>query len=375
VRGEHARRRHRLAGGLEGDPALLHQHADPLQAQEGRMPLVHVVDVRGDAQGFQGPHPADAEEDLLANPHFLVAAVELAGDLAVLGGVLRHVGVEQIQRHPPHPHAPDLRLDLPPGEVHADHHRRLVAEHLRHRQVVEIVPREQLQLPPVGVEALAEVALLVQQPDPRQRDAQLRGALEVVARQHAQPAGVDRQRLGQPELGAEVRDPGRLRRAVVLRPPRAARQVVLQLVVRAPELGEEPGVPAARVQPLLADLPEHVHGIVPGGLPELRIQSPEHVADLPAPRPAQVHRQIDQPREVLRQRRLDLKRSQWSHRLGQVLTHAAPKARSHPEPTSNTSVNSPGKITSIATQRVRSKEDFALPVGGDSPGPAAVTVL
>ena len=309
VGGEHVRRRHRLAGRLEGDAPLLHQNADALEAEEGGVALVHVEHVGLDAQELQGPHPAYAEENLLADPHFLVAAVELAGDLAILGRVLRHVGVQQVQGDPAHADVPDLGLDVPPGELHLHHGRRVVAEHLGDGEIVEVVPREQLELPSVGVEALAEVALLVQQSHPHQRDAQLGGALEVVARQHAQAARVDRQRLGQAELGAEIRDPRAVGGAVVVRPPRAAGEVVLQLVVGAAELGHEPGVPTARIEPLLADLPEHGDGVVTGAFPQVGVEAAEHIADLPAPGPAEVHGQLNQTGQVLRQRRFDLESS------------------------------------------------------------------
>jgi hypothetical protein len=61
-----------------------------------------------------------------------------------------------------------------------------------------------LLLPALRVERLVEVALVVQDADADQRDAQVAGALEVVAGQHPQAAGVDRQALVQPELHREV---------------------------------------------------------------------------------------------------------------------------------------------------------------------------
>ena len=58
-----------------------------------------------------------------------------------------------------------------------------------------------LLLPAVGVQALVEVALVVEQPDADQRHAQVRGALEVVAGQDAQAARVDGHATRQAELG------------------------------------------------------------------------------------------------------------------------------------------------------------------------------
>src|SRR5581483_10490447 len=61
-------------------------------------------------------------------------------------------------------------------------------------------------LAPVALDALAEVALWVEEADADEGDAQIAGLFAVVAGKNAQAARVDRQRLMQPELGAKVRD-------------------------------------------------------------------------------------------------------------------------------------------------------------------------
>ena len=91
----------------------------------------------------------------------------------------------------------------------------LVAQQ-RQRQPVGVEHRVVLLLPAVAVQALAEVAGLVEQADADDRHADVRGRLEVVAREDAQAAGVLRQRRGDAELGAEVGD----RRRARPRPPR-----------------------------------------------------------------------------------------------------------------------------------------------------------
>ena len=63
-----------------------------------------------------------------------------------------------------------------------------------------------LELPAVGVELLVEVALGVQQADADEGHAEVGRRLEMVAGQHAEAAGVLRQRLGEAELGGEVGD-------------------------------------------------------------------------------------------------------------------------------------------------------------------------
>ena len=72
--------------------------------------------------------------------------------------------------------------------------------------VVEVVARGSFLLPAVGVEVLAEVALAVEQADADQRQAEVAGALQVVAGEDAEAAGVDRQAFVEAELGGEVGD-------------------------------------------------------------------------------------------------------------------------------------------------------------------------
>ena len=63
-----------------------------------------------------------------------------------------------------------------------------------------------LLLPAVGRQALVEVALRIHEADADQRHAEVARFLAVIAGQHAEAAGVDRQRLVQRELGGEVGD-------------------------------------------------------------------------------------------------------------------------------------------------------------------------
>ncbi len=60
-------------------------------------------------------------------------------------------------------------------------------------------------LPALAIQALAEVALAVEQADSDQRNIEVGRALDVIAGEHAQAARVNRQRFVQPELGREVR--------------------------------------------------------------------------------------------------------------------------------------------------------------------------
>ena len=74
------------------------------------------------------------------------------------------------------------------------------------RQLARIVIRVHRLLPAIRIDDLAEVALAIQQADSKDRYAQIACGLELVARDVAEAAGVDGQRLLQHELHAEVSD-------------------------------------------------------------------------------------------------------------------------------------------------------------------------
>ena len=96
-----------------------------------------------------------------------------------------------------------------------------------HRQQAVIDVEVVLVLPAVAIEPLPEVALVVVQADADERDAEVRRALDVIAGEDAEAAGVDRQRLVQAELGREVRDRPRPEHAGVARAPGVRRVQVL----------------------------------------------------------------------------------------------------------------------------------------------------
>ena len=63
---------------LEGDRVGLHVEAGPLENGERRVALVQVAHVGSDAQLLEQPPSADAERDLLLEPHLGAPAVQVA---------------------------------------------------------------------------------------------------------------------------------------------------------------------------------------------------------------------------------------------------------------------------------------------------------
>src|SRR5688572_29528407 len=96
MRREHRRRTDLVERLLEGR-ALLDEIADPLQDDEGRVPFVQMKDQGIRPERLQRPDAPDAEDDLLLNARFTIAAVEPRREFAVPGYVFFEVGIEQIE--------------------------------------------------------------------------------------------------------------------------------------------------------------------------------------------------------------------------------------------------------------------------------------
>ena len=88
-----------LRPGLVERRALRDQLAGPLGEQERRVALVEVPDGGREAERAERAHAADAQDQLLVQPHLAAADVQDVGDRPVLDRVLGYVGVEQQHRH------------------------------------------------------------------------------------------------------------------------------------------------------------------------------------------------------------------------------------------------------------------------------------
>ena len=213
---------------------LLDQVADPLQHDEAGVAFVQMKDPRRHAERLQRPDAADAEDDLLLDARLAIAAVQARRQLAVPGRVLFEIGVEQIQLHAAEAHAPDRHQHRAIAERHRGDARLAVRRQRRlDRRVGPVQPLVALFLPAFGGDVLVEVALRIHEPDADERHAEVARFLAVIAGEHAETAGVDRQRLVQRELGGEVGDrPAELRKAA--RPPGVARAARARRARRSP---------------------------------------------------------------------------------------------------------------------------------------------
>ena len=272
VRGEDAAGGDRLQGLDEGKFFPGHQHPDPLQPQECRVPLVHVKNRRLDAHRVECPHPTDAQHDLLPHPHVVVAPVQLVGDVPVILRIGPKIGVEEEQAGQADPHFPNLRLHFSPGHVQLDHHGSFPVggQGLADRQILENVVDDARLLPAVLVDALGEISEAVEQADRHERQAEVAGRFAVVARQDAETPRVDRQGLVETKLGGKISHQGLLfflLGKILGKPGGLAVEVGLQFFVNFFHPFPERFVFGRRLQAGLLDQPKHFDGAMTALLP------------------------------------------------------------------------------------------------------------
>ena len=288
------RREHRGLGYaavcLVGREPLFHVFAESLQGHERGVSLVGVPHIGVDPERPEHAYSADPEHDLLPEPHLVVAGVQLLGEGPVLGIVQVDVGVHQEDGRPADQQFPHAEVD---GTA-VQGHRRVraflpVSPHLANGHGGRIERLLDRELPSVLRHSLPEIALLVEQADADQGDAEVAGLLEVVAGQDSEPAGIDRDRSVHAELGAEVGDPARSQVTMGLTEPAASLlehciefhgdRVVLAQKDRIARRFRHPG----GVHPA-----QHLDGVlaVPG--PQGRIETLKQGARVLVPRPPQV---------------------------------------------------------------------------------------
>ena len=282
---------------VERASRLLHVLASPLQHGERGVPLVQVADVRGDAEQAQQAPAEHPEQQLLLETQLGPAAVQLAGDgpdVRRVGGV---VGVEQVQPASSHLHFPGPDPHRAAGE-RGGHPEPLavLGSDGKNRKLAGLVDRIERLLVAVGVELLAEVSLLVEQPHGHHGNAEVARRLQLVAGDVAEAAGVDRQRLAQHVLHAEVRHGPERRGSVYGLEPGRRRVRFLGLRQQLFHPCAQRGVETSQLlgRGGLQDQPR-----VPRELPQLGVELLPDLVGRVVPRPAEVERQTGEGIGVL----------------------------------------------------------------------------
>ena len=129
-------------------------------------------------------------------------------------------------------------------------------------------------------------------PTPTSGQPQIGGRLDVIAREDAEAARVDRQRLVQAELGGEVRDGPRPEHARMAHAPRLrGREVLLHAPVRVVDPAVQAQLRDPRFQPLGREPLQQGDRVVRERAPLPRIEIAEQAGRLRVPAPPQVRRE------------------------------------------------------------------------------------
>ena len=199
-----------LAWNLAGSVVEVHAFFDHASAYgledcEAAVAFVEVEDSGSDAHGFECAEAAYAEEEFLADAGATVAAVEARGEFEVLGGVAGDVGVEEEKVAAADFDSPDLGADgAATGLDFDDDGFAVCADGGLHGELVDVGLEVVFELPSGVVEALEEVSLAIEEADADERDVEVGCALDVVASEDAETAGVDGERFVQAEFSGEV---------------------------------------------------------------------------------------------------------------------------------------------------------------------------
>ena len=269
VRRENRRGPDRLERRLERR-AVLDQITDALQHDKRRVSFIEVPGRWLNPHRFEGANAANAEDDLLLNARLAIAAVEARRQFAVPRRVLLEIGVEEKQPHAAEQNLPHRHEHRAIPERHGDDARTAVGADGRfNRRVGPVHANVDFLLPPFRRHRLVEVALRIHEADADERNPEVARFLAVIAGEHTEAAGVNRQRLVEREFGREVGN--RAGRAMVTMPPRIEGRA--RCVERhdggVVEL-EEPFVLCSLLEELGRDEPEHEDRVV-RGLPPKRV--------------------------------------------------------------------------------------------------------
>ncbi len=251
-----------------------------------------MTDLDLDAKPLQQQPATAAEDDLLQQSALCSRRVQRGGDRTIPGRIHRIVRVEEVQHEPTDPNLPDSDEERTSGQVHRepDASAVLIGDG-RDGQAGGIVVGKGLELRSVRSEHLAEVPLLVEQPDADERYAEIAGALEMIAGENAQAPGVDRQPFAQAELHREVGNAARSGSPEGRGEPARPFQVSLPVVEPRLQFTAKCFVGGSRLQPLLRRVQQHQKGIA-RALPRVGVDSRPETPREPAADPPKIERQL-----------------------------------------------------------------------------------
>ena len=267
---------------------------DPLPHQFQRkkrgVAFVHVEHRRINSQPAQQTNASHAEQDFLHDAGRVIAAVDTLREVTKVRLVLRQIGIDEINRaaadvdHPdPELHRLRSNLDFANDRLSLD------IEHWLKREIRRVELAVILRLPVVGIDRLLKVAFAVKQAYAHEAQPKVAGRLGMVARQHPQPSGRDRQSLVKTKLRTEIGhrplgQAGRIR----CRPRVGCVQVFVKLLQHGLHAAVKLLVQQSYAQFFVGQLAQHRYGVVIKVAPRTRRKFLKNVLRILIPGPPQV---------------------------------------------------------------------------------------
>src|SRR5690242_11186395 len=151
---------------LERAAVFFHEIARTLENDKARMAFIHMADFRIETQGAKHAPTANTQHALLFEAQLGTAAVEFAGDAAVLGKIRGIVGIEQIKHGAARLNAPGSDPEIGSRESDANSEpSTLLVAHRRDRHLSGIVVGSECDLVAGRVDDLAKISGVIEQPD------------------------------------------------------------------------------------------------------------------------------------------------------------------------------------------------------------------
>ncbi|MNZ81925.1 hypothetical protein D3C78_1006100 [compost metagenome] len=160
------------------------QLADALECQESRVTLIHMPDVRPNAEHFKESCTADAENHLLAYANFMIARVECVSQMPILIAICFYVSIKQVHRDCTYLNGPCFRIHLPSANRHFNDNRPFLGIPYKPNGVYasfRINIEIQMLLRAALVNVLLEITFLIKYAYARKWNIQVSGCLDMVA--------------------------------------------------------------------------------------------------------------------------------------------------------------------------------------------------
>ena len=223
------------------------------------------------------------------NACVVIASVELGRYVPIVQFVLRDVAIDQVKRHAPDLDSPEPGMHFASRQLNGYQQGRAVGQGLRNkRQVEEIIFGIAFLLPAVDVQVLAEIAFAIHEAHAAERDAEIACRFQMIARENAEPSGIDRDALVDAEFGRKIGDPGLFLGTESVLKPSGRGEIVIESGLDAVHVREKPFVAGDFLEAFLRSRAEEFDGAMVEAFEQIDVDAPEECDGIRVPAPPNV---------------------------------------------------------------------------------------